>query len=209
VTAYTLHSGATYGLANAGNSSGFTFGVQFSVSQTVTLTGIWFYSPSGAIILPSACAIYNLDNTTQVAGTLNSSPSWSGAAASGWVKCSYSSPSLTSGIHYAACVYSAGGSNWWPDVSGYWSSGGGSGGITNGPLSAPNTGGSVLGQAPYTVNVGISCPSTSNPGYDWGVDVEVTVSAAAVAAGLSQAVQAKGLKAPYVLGRPGLIYGKS
>jgi Domain of unknown function (DUF4082) len=173
VTAYTLFAQNAHGLANLGNSGAFTLGVEFEVSSTVTLTGIWWYS-SGAASLPSSICLYDANAETQIAGTLNTSPSWSGAAGSGWVKCTYSGPSLSSGTKYVAAVYDVGGDSWFCGVSGYWTSGGGSSGITNGPLSAPSSAGSVHGQAVYNSGTGLTFPASTNGGYDFGVDVEVS-----------------------------------
>ncbi len=177
MTAYSLHSQGSYGLVSSGNSTDYNFGVQFAVSQSVTLTGIWWYSGSGSASLPIACALYNANTQAQIAGTLNNSPTWSGAAGSGWVKCTYSSPTLSNGINYVAVVLH--GSNIYYQLNGYWTSGGGSSGITNGPLSAPSSAGSVNGQMTYLPGGSIAFPTSTVTGYDFGVDVEVTTSAAA------------------------------
>ena len=184
MTAYTLFSGNAHGLGNGGSTSGNTLGVEFEVSQTVQLTGIWWYSGPSATVLPTACCLFDANAGTQIAGTLNSSPSWSGAAGSGWVKCTYAGPNLSSGTKYVSAVYYGGGSlNWYYDLSGYWTSGGGSAGITNGPLSAPNSAGAVNGQAVYNPGTsGIAFPNSTVTGYDFGVDVEVTPAAAVAGA---------------------------
>lgn len=175
-TAYTLHSQGSYGLGNGGSSSGFTLGTQFSVSQAMNLTGIWWYSGPSAAVLPTACCLWDAGTGTQIPGTLNSSPSWSGAAGSGWVKCSYSGPVLSSGTNYVVSVFYNGGSvNWYYDLAGYWTTGAGSSGLTHGPLSAPNSASAVNGQAVFVASSGsIAFPNTTTGGYDFGVDVEVT-----------------------------------
>ena len=186
---YTLFSGNAHGLGNGGSTNGYSLGVQFSVSQNMSLTGIWWYSGASAAVLPTACAIYNANTGAQVAGTLNSSPSWSGAAGSGFVKCAYSgSVTLASGTNYVAVIFYNGGSlNWYYDVANYWTSGGGGSGITNGPLSAPNSAGAVNGQAVYLASAGsIAFPNTTVSGYDFGVDVEVTTPAATAAPDVPQ-----------------------
>ena len=170
---YTLHSGATYGLASSGNGAQQSFGVQFSVSTTLTLTGIWWYSQPGAAALPVSCALYNANTQAQISGTLNSSPAWSGAAGSGWVKCSYNGPALSSGINYVAVVHKDT-SFIYPQVASYWTSGGGSTGITNGALSAPSSAASVNGQATYLSSGALAFPTSTISGYDFGVDVEVS-----------------------------------
>ena len=172
MTAYTLHSGATYGLSSSGNPTPYAFGVQFSVSQSVELTGIWWYSGASSASLPTACALYNANTQAQIPGTLNNSPTWSGAAGSGWVKCTYSGPTLSAGTNYVAVVETGGAVYY--DVNGFWTSGGGSSGITNGPLSAPSSAGSVNGQMTYLQSGTIGFPTNTVTGYDFGVDVEVT-----------------------------------
>lgn len=189
MTAYTIHSGATYGLANSGNS-GYIFGVQFSVSQSVSLTGILWYTGSGQTGLPTACALYNANTQAQISGTLNSSPSWSGAAGSGWVTCTYSGPTLSTGINYVAVLYSN--TAKYAQISAYWTSGGGASGITNGPLTAPSSAASVNGQMTYASGGSIAFPTSTVSGYDFGVDVQVTTTAAAALPGplvIGQAVK--------------------
>lgn len=172
VTSYTLHSGGTYGLTNSGNSTPYVFGVEFEVPSSVSLTGIWFYSGPAATSLPTACALYNASTGVQISGTLNSAPTWSGAAGSGWVKCTYSGLSLSSRTKYVAAV--AHGSAVYYQSANYWTSGAGSSGITNGPLTAPASGSAVNGQAVYTSGPGMAFPNSTVSGYDFGVDVEVT-----------------------------------
>ncbi len=160
------------------DASPYTLGVQFSVSQAIPLTGIWFYSGSGATALPAECVIFDADTQTQVGSTLNTSATWSGAAGSGWVKCAYSgSASLSAGIHYVAAVfYNSTGAYWYSDTntSGFWTTGPGASGVTNGPLSAPNSASALNGQALYNAGSGLTFPASSVSGYDFGVDVEVT-----------------------------------
>ena len=71
-----------------GSATG-TFGVIFTLSQPAALTGIWVYSSNADSALPAEIGIWDTAAGTLVPGTDNSSPSWSGALGSGWVKCSY------------------------------------------------------------------------------------------------------------------------
>ena len=68
------------------SAAGYTLATEFQLSQSCTLDNIWFYSASGATALPTRCAIWNVASQTVVTGTDNTSPSWSGAAGSGWVR---------------------------------------------------------------------------------------------------------------------------
>jgi hypothetical protein len=184
-------------------------GNQFAVSQSVPLVGIWWWSPTGSTVLPSACAIYNLDNGLQVSGTLNASPSWSGAVASGWVKCTYDgSISLSPGIHYAVVVFASSGSpsaGWFGATDQYWTSGAGSGGLMSGILSAPASANSVYGQSVYAYGSSIALPTSTVDGYNFWVDVEVallsvsTISLPGATTGMAynQTLAVTGGRSPY------------
>jgi len=179
MTAYTLFRQGTAG-GNAGNPTAENFGCQFAVSQACALTGIWWSSPSGADALPDACAIYVAGTQALVAGTQNSSPSWSGAAASGWVKCTYSgSVILSAGTNYVVVVHGKGvSSGWYGKTTSYWTSGAGASGVTNGPLSAPDNAAAVIGQDLVVSGASLAFPSGSSSGSNYWVDVEVTPATA-------------------------------
>lgn len=178
MTAYTLFSQST-NWAIISDTAPYTLGMQFAVSQTVSLTGIWFHSATTAGGLPSECAIYDGDTTALVGGTDNAAPSWSGAAASGWVKCTYGgSVNLSSGVNYVVVVLGNPGVNWYSGSNGYWTSGAGTGGLSNGPLSAPASAGALHGQAVYNAGSSLTFPAATVSGYDFGVDVEVTTGSA-------------------------------
>jgi hypothetical protein len=156
----------------------WTLGTEFKLSQSCTLNNIWFYSQSGVTQLPTECAIYNVATQLKVAGTVSSSPSWSGAAGSGWVSCAYAGVTLPAG-DYKVTVYNGGSvaSAWSATTFPYWASTGpGASGITTGPLSAPNVATATApGQSTYTV--GDAWPDTysgSANGATYWVDVEVT-----------------------------------
>lgn len=177
-----LTSGGVFD-GNPGGSGALSIGNQFAVSQSVPLTGIWWWSPSGSTVLPSACAIYNADTGTQVAGTLNSAPSWSGAVGSGWVKCTYDGTiNLSSGTHYMVVVFGNSGSGsvgWFGATNGYWTTGTGANGLTSGGvLSAPSSAASIHGQSAYSYGSSIALPTTTVTGYNFWVDVEVSPSTA-------------------------------
>src|SRR5580704_12913008 len=122
---YTLF-GQSGGATVSADSSKYTLGVQFSVSQSgCTLTGIWYNSPSGAGILPDTIALYTVTGTTLVH---SEAATWSGAAGAGWVRAAFTSPpALTSGTNYKACIFGGDGIvNMYGATSAYWSSGAGS-----------------------------------------------------------------------------------
>jgi hypothetical protein len=161
------------------DTTGYTLATEFELAQSCTLDKIWYYSAPGAGALPTRCAIWDVASQSEVAGTDNSSPSWSGAAGSGWVSCSYSGLTLPAG-DYKVSVFYGGGSGWYLATGGYWGSGGtGGNGITAGPVTAPNSSAATSpGQGTYNAGSWAypqSFASDAN-GENYWVDVEVTPS---------------------------------
>jgi hypothetical protein len=156
---------------------GYTLATEFQLSHSCTLDNIWFYSASGAGALPTRCGIWNVNSQSEVSGTDNTSPTWSGSAGAGWVACSYSGVTLPAG-DYKVAVFYGGGSQWYQATNGYWASGGpGANGITTGPVTAPGTSAATSpGQCTY--NYGSwAYPQTyasAGNGENYWVDVEVT-----------------------------------
>ena len=161
------------------DTAGYTLATEFQLSQSCTLDNIWYYSASGAAALPTRCAIWNVSSQSEVSGSDNTSPAWSGAAGSGWVSCHYSGVSLPAG-DYKVAVFYGGGSQWYQAANGYWATGGpGANGITAGPVTAPGTSAATSpGQSTY--NQGSwAYPQTyasAGNGENYWVDVEVTPS---------------------------------
>ena len=159
-----------------GTTIAYTLATEFKLSQSCTLNKIWFFSPMKAEALPTRCGIWSVSSQTEVSGTDNSSPSWTGSAGSGWVACSYSGVTLPAGDYKVAVFYS-GGSKWLLEVPNYWGSGPGANGITMGPLTAPGLSAATSpGQSTY--NPGSwAYPQTygsDGNGENFWVDVEVT-----------------------------------
>jgi hypothetical protein len=161
------------------DTTGYTLALEFRLSASCTLDHIWFYSASGAAALPTQCAIWSTSTQSVVAGTDNTSPSWSGGPGSGWVSCAYSGVTLAAG-DYKVAVFYGGGSRWYQVTANYWGSGDtGVNGITAGPLSAPGLSAATSpGQDTYNPGSWAypqSYGSGSN-GENFWVDVEVTPS---------------------------------
>ena len=166
--------------AVSGETKPYTLATEVTLAQSCALNKIWFYSSSGSGVLPSRCAIWNVATKTVVAGTDTIAPSWSGAAASGWVSCAYSGVTLPAG-DYKAAVFNASGSPWFQITTGYWASGGpAANGITAGPLSAPGlSAASSPGQSTYNEGSTWAYPASYGSGGDgenYWIDVEVTPS---------------------------------
>jgi hypothetical protein len=154
----------------------YTLAIEIVLSAACTLNNIWFFSPSGATVLPTRCAIWDESTGLVVPGTDNTAPTWSGAAGSGWISCAYSGVTLPAG-HYRPSVFNTGGSQWFGVITGYFVSGGaGANGISTGPLTAPNnTNATAPGQAVYNP-AGWAYPNTwssAGNGESYWVDVEV------------------------------------
>jgi hypothetical protein len=179
MTAYTLFSqgnvqpGANTNLAI--DNTDYTFGVQFQVSQAMTLTAIWWYSITGAVSLPDFIALYGVTGQNLIH---SESAAWSGAVATGWVRAQFASPpSLTASVSYKGCVGNDhGNGNWYSNWPHYWEGvAPGGNGITNGPLSAPNSASAAQGQDSYTAGTPIpSYPASVFNNTNYWVDVEVT-----------------------------------
>lgn len=157
------------------DAAAYTMGVQFSVSQAATLTAVWFYSAAGAGNLPATIALFSVSGASLIT---SQAASWSGAAGSGWVRAPFTVPPvLTSGVSYKACIFDAGGNNFYASINHYWDTGAGSGGITSGPLSAPNNAGGDHGQDTFHQSAALTYPDTSFNATNYLVDAEVTASA--------------------------------
>jgi hypothetical protein len=167
---------------SAGAEDALTLGTQFSVSAACSLVGIWWYSPPGAQVLPQACGIWDVSSQALVCE--DAAPLWldpGGSVASpgdGWVRCGFAGAGVTlaSGLDYAASVWQGDpGVPWWVTVSGYWTTGAGSGGIGDGALSAPNAGSSANGQGCWDTGGAWQFPEASpGNGEAFYVDVEVS-----------------------------------
>jgi hypothetical protein len=95
------------------------------------------------------------------------------------VKCSYDgSTTLNTGTNYKVAVTNHGSGNfWYSSTANYWSSGAGSGGITSGPITAPNDGGADGGQDTFiTPSTVLAYPTTSFNATNYWIDVEVTAT---------------------------------
>ena len=159
------------------DNANYVMGVQFTTSQAGTLTAIWWFSPPGAGALPGTIDLWQVSGASLVASQV---ASWSGAAGSGWVRAPFTSPpALTPGTAYKAAIFKNDGAvaSFYGSIANYWSSGAGSGGITSGPLTAPNNGGGDGGQDTFNASNANAYPATSFNATNYGVDPEVTTQA--------------------------------
>jgi hypothetical protein len=114
----------------------YVVATEVHLSQACALNSIWYYSPPGVDQLATECGIWDISTRELVAESM--SPSWSGAAGSGWISCTFTSATLPIG-KYKVAVYNGATtpSPWSAKQVKYWDIGAGANGITNGPLYAP------------------------------------------------------------------------
>jgi hypothetical protein len=139
-----------------------SFGTEFWLSQSCAVDNIWFWSPPGVTVLPSRCGIFNIANRAEVAGTDNTSPSWSGTAGSGWVSCSYSKSGvvLPAG-KYRVAVYMSGGATVYQEDVDYFGNGPGASNIVNGPITVPSVANASIAVEGEGPNPGQTLPGNS------------------------------------------------
>ena len=172
-------------------------------SQACTINNIWYYSPGGVDQLATECGIWSISTGKLVAE--NASPTWSGAAGSGWVACAFTGLTLPAG-EYKVAVYNGAATPdpWNAKQLRYWDIGAGQNGITNGPLYAPQLAAAATadiytgsGQEPGQCTFAIGPPNQYPNLYvdglaqNYWVDVEVTpVGGSATGQPTSQATSA-------------------
>ena len=170
----------------ADSAVNYVVATEVHLSQSCTLNNIWYYSPQGVDQLATECGIWDLDTQKLVAE--NTSPSWSGGAASGWNSCAFTGVTLSAG-KYKVAVYNGAVAPgpWSAKQLRYWDIGAGQNGIANGPLYAPQLAdastanedkgsGQEPGQCTYAVGPPNRYPDLYGDGLaqNYWVDVEVT-----------------------------------
>ena len=129
-------------------SVNYVVATEIHLSQRCTLNKIWYYSPSGTAQLATACDIWQIlgaNSGIQVA--TNSSPTWFGAAGSGWLSCTFGAVTLPAGSYKVSVFNNAATPDGWSAKdanSNYWGTGIGGSGIANGPVFAPGLSGASL-----------------------------------------------------------------
>ena len=169
---------ADFGNYSNDTANNFTLGKQFILSQGCTISNIWFYSPSGVTQLPTEIGVYQSSGPALVAS--NASPSWSGAAGSGWVKASLSG-TLSASVKYKIAVLNGAGSPaiWNGAIANYYTTGFGASGLTAGPITVyDNATADSPGQESYNAGATITYPGTNAGPYAYGLDIELTPVAA-------------------------------
>ena len=173
---YSTFSQPNLGLGTASDSANqFTLAMQFSLSQNAGLTGIWWYSPNNATIIPTQCGIFSVANQALIASNLN--PTWSGSAGAGWIKCSFDGVfQLVAGNNYQVAIYTPNVQGFYAATANYWRSGGiGANGLTSGIITAPNNNVADVGQDSFIASGGgLNYPTDTFQSTNYWLDVEVT-----------------------------------
>ena len=168
---------ATNGGTVTTDASTTDLGVQFTVSQPVTLTGYFIWVPATGSTIAQTFRLWTTTNGTS--GTIvGSSTVASGTLTAGAWNFTALSPgvALSPGTTYVASVTYTGAGNHYGATVSYWTTGGGgAAGITSGPLSAPKAS-SALGTAQGCFNepstAGFPATASSNQANFW-VNVQV------------------------------------
>jgi len=153
-----------------GLGSVVTVTTEIALSAPAVLNKLLIYSIATCTSLPTKTAVLSIPGGSVVPGSLNSSPSWSGAAGSGWVSVNYAL-TLPAGKYWLAVSAPAGKFN--SSTSGaYWSGAGpGATGIANGILSAPNNASATSpGQSSFAVAADLAAPTTNAGNFTYWVD---------------------------------------
>lgn len=187
-------------MAADSDTTGYMLATGFELSGAASLAKIWFFSGSGAVDLPTKCAIWDSTTNEVVSGSENDSPTWSGAAGSGWVSCSYTGVSLVSGRPYFVGVYFAGGGKWYAAMVDFWNTAPWSAGLGCGLLSSE----AIVGATPSAYASTWEYPTTAGSTDEvYFVDAEVTPASGGTNAPAGVAgVTVAGLSAVPALGSP-------
>lgn len=145
--------------ANAGTTGdaavNYTVATEVSLSQACTLNSAWYFSPAAATTLATRADVWRVSDGANVASV--TSPAWktpsgssaaagvSGGAMGQWVSAAFPGGTVLAAGDYRVSVYNSAGTSdaaWSAKDAGtdYWGqtlTGAGSGGISNGPVTAP------------------------------------------------------------------------
>jgi hypothetical protein len=155
-------STATPSVASAGDTSSLNLGVEFTPSSTGWISGIRFYKGSGN----TGTHIGALWTTS---GSLLGQVTFANESASGWQQANFSSPiPVTAGTTYVAS-YLAPSGGYSVDPAYFTSTG-----VTNGPLTAPQSSAVSLGNGVYAYASSLAFPSGTYNATNYWVDVVFT-----------------------------------
>lgn len=130
----------------------YVIATEIHLTAACALDAVWYYSPPGTAQLATRASVWTITGAgTGTETAAITSPSWSGAAGSGWVSAAFPGGTTLAAGSYKVSVYNSAATpdGWGAKDAGtdYWQTGTGSGGITWGPLTAPDLAASSLAYA--------------------------------------------------------------
>lgn len=164
---------ATNGPGAATVDGGVVLATEFYVTTTgIYAKGLRFWRADTSILGPVTGRIYSVTDASTGSAVAGTDVTFT-LSGTGWQTVTFASPVLlTSGQRYRACAqfptnYSA--------TSNYWSSGGGSADIVNGPLTAPSAANTIGGdQGSFVVSGSLAFPINQFGSTSYWVDATVT-----------------------------------
>ena len=163
-------------VADSGDASAYTLGVQFTLSQDATFSGIWFWRATIADALPTSAAIFQVTGPGTGVLVPGTSVTFAPTGATGWIKAPSSAGTvLSAGVSYKAVATQATATAWYSATAHYWDTGDGAGGITSGIISAPGNAGADGGQDTFSAGGTLTYPAASFNATNYWVDVEVAL----------------------------------
>ena len=168
------NNAAPTGASDAADTSAVNLGVQFTAASDGMISGVRFYKESDN----TGSHIGSLWTST---GTLLASGTFTGESASGWQELDFSSPvAITAGTTYVASYHT--------NTGHYaYTSGGLSGSVTNGPLTAQASGGV------YAYGSGNAFPSSSYNASNYWVDMVYSPTSGSTPPAVTTVTPAAGL----------------
>lgn len=176
MTAHTIWNQATAGISTASvGGTNFELGLEFQLSSDLALTGVWWWTGSSSDVLPTQTGVYDSATQAPISGAVDSSPAWSGAPGSGWVKnTNYNgSITLTAGVKYVVGVWMVGTLG---EFAGLLSNPNPN--VVNGPITVFATQNSTRGNGLFSTTQG--CPNNDSTGNGYTLDVEASTIVAPV-----------------------------
>lgn len=198
---------STSGPNNADNNTPVSLGTEVVTTQTLWITHLHYWRGTTADDGTHTGEVFNSSTQNPIAGTVVTFTD----VGTGWQTAALSSPvQIPAGAYLPTAHHPNGGPAY---TSGYWTTGPGSAGITNGPITAPNNAGSIRGQGLYTPSSTRVCPTLTFGGNNYWVDwtvsdvppdtLQLTASASLTASGLRIATGAVDLAAQATLAATG------
>lgn len=163
--------------SDANDSTAYTLGVEFHLSQPCTFTALYFWRAVLGDAIPSQGVIFKVSGQSQVPGT---SVTFTDPGTTGWIKATSNAGTvLAAHTPYIACVQVPSGTHSYSQTTHYWdTTGPGANGLQNGPLIAPNsTTASGPGQDTFHTGSSLTFPTGMFNASNYWIDIEVRATA--------------------------------